>query len=124
MADWAVHGRPHCVAAVGAGIFKQGTILLHHPVVRAHSHLGRHKKHPFLKLLVQTQFQAAKREKTEPIPVVRGCGDLLDVVYWRRAEARNLLIRSLSEWDEWEEFIQLLASVSIWGKALISRRVT
>ena len=32
MADWAVHGRPHCVAAVGAGIFKQGTILLHHPV--------------------------------------------------------------------------------------------
>ena len=32
MADWAVHGRPHCVAAVEAGIFKQGTILLHHPV--------------------------------------------------------------------------------------------
>ena len=32
LADWAVHGRPHCVAAVGAGIFKQGTILLHHPV--------------------------------------------------------------------------------------------
>ena len=34
MADWAVHGRPHCVAAVCAGIFKQGTILLHHPVVK------------------------------------------------------------------------------------------
>ena len=32
MADWAVHSRPHCVAAVEAGIFKQGTILLHHPV--------------------------------------------------------------------------------------------
>ena len=32
MADLAVHGRPHCVAAVGAGIFKQVTFLLHHPV--------------------------------------------------------------------------------------------
>ena len=33
LADWAVHGRPSFVAAVGAGIFKQGTFLLHHPVV-------------------------------------------------------------------------------------------
>ena len=32
LADMAVHGRPHRVAAVGAGIFKQGTFLLHHPV--------------------------------------------------------------------------------------------
>ena len=31
-ADWAVHGRSLCRAAVGARIFKQGTIILHKAV--------------------------------------------------------------------------------------------
>ena len=32
LADWAVHGRSLFLAAVGAEIFKHGTILLHNPV--------------------------------------------------------------------------------------------
>ena len=32
LADWAVHGRSLFLAALGAEIFKQGTILLHYPV--------------------------------------------------------------------------------------------
>ena len=32
LADWAVHGRSLCLAALGAGILKQGTVLLHNPV--------------------------------------------------------------------------------------------
>ena len=32
LADWAVYGRSLFLAALGARIFKQGTILLHYPV--------------------------------------------------------------------------------------------
>ena len=32
LADWAVLGRSLCLAELGAGIFKQGTFLLHIPV--------------------------------------------------------------------------------------------
>ena len=33
LADWAVHGRSLCLATLVAGVLKQGTIILHRPLL-------------------------------------------------------------------------------------------